>query len=57
MLIGWGRNTNTIWCSVSASNCGELFKIKDINGALVGGASLKPADFKIIVKTASKIVK
>lgn len=43
--------------SVSASNCGELFKIKDINGALVGGASLKPADFKIIVETASKIVK
>jgi triosephosphate isomerase (TIM) len=43
--------------SVSAANCEELFKIKDINGGLVGGASLKPADFKTIVETASKIKK
>jgi triosephosphate isomerase len=43
--------------SVSAANCEELFKIKDINGALVGGASLKPNDFKTIVEIATKIIK
>jgi triosephosphate isomerase (TIM) len=43
--------------SMNAANCEELLKIKDINGGLVGGASLKPADFKTIVETASKIKK
>ena len=31
--------------SVKASNAGELMRIGDVNGALVGGASLKAADF------------
>jgi triosephosphate isomerase len=28
--------------SVTEKNCGELKKIKDVDGFLVGGASLKP---------------
>ncbi|WP_018692930.1 triose-phosphate isomerase [Algicola sagamiensis] len=31
--------------SVNADNCSELFEQKDIDGGLVGGASLKPEDF------------
>jgi len=31
--------------SVKPSNAGELLTIADVNGALVGGASLKAADF------------
>ena len=34
--------------SVSAANCDELFAQPDINGFLVGGASLKPEFIKII---------
>ncbi|CAH0016495.1 unnamed protein product [Clonostachys rhizophaga] len=34
--------------SVNESNCGELSKQPDIDGFLVGGASLKPAFIKII---------
>lgn len=43
--------------SVKPANCEELFKIKDINGGLVGGASLNPDDFEVIIKTASQIQK
>lgn len=39
--------------SVKPANCAELFKIKDINGGLIGGASLKPDDLSAIAKTAS----
>ncbi len=35
--------------SVKPSNARELMAIKDVNGALVGGASLKAADFLAIV--------
>lgn len=38
--------------SVKASNAGEFFRYLDIDGALVGGASLKPAEFISIVKAA-----
>jgi triosephosphate isomerase (TIM) len=31
--------------SVSAANASEFFKCPNVDGALVGGASLKPADF------------
>ncbi|RKP02078.1 hypothetical protein CXG81DRAFT_18189 [Caulochytrium protostelioides] len=34
--------------SVNAKNCGDLAKIADIDGFLVGGASLKVDDFKTI---------
>ena len=39
--------------SVNAKNAAELFGMPDIDGALVGGASLKPADFIAIVKAAN----
>lgn len=39
--------------SVKASNAGEFFQQADIDGALVGGASLKAAEFISIVKAAA----
>jgi len=39
--------------SVKASNAGEIFSIPDVDGALVGGASLKAADFIPIVEAAA----
>ncbi len=35
--------------SVKASNAAEIFAVSDVNGALVGGASLKAADFTPII--------
>jgi triosephosphate isomerase len=40
--------------SVTAANAQELMSQPDIDGALVGGASLKPAEFAAIVKAAAK---
>jgi triosephosphate isomerase len=39
--------------SVTAANAASLMGQPDIDGALVGGASLKPADFAAIVKAAA----
>jgi triosephosphate isomerase (TIM) len=39
--------------SVNAKNAAEFFSMPDIDGALVGGASLKTADFMVIVKAAA----
>ena len=39
--------------SVKASNAGDIFGIRDVDGALVGGASLKAADFLPIVAAAA----
>jgi triosephosphate isomerase len=39
--------------SVKASNAAELFGQADIDGALVGGASLKASEFIPIVKAAA----
>ena len=39
--------------SVKASNAAEIFGVGDVDGALVGGASLKAADFLPIVDAAS----
>ena len=39
--------------SVKASNAAEIFAVEDVDGALVGGASLKSADFLPIVQSAS----
>lgn len=39
--------------SVKASNAVEIFEVPDVDGALVGGASLTAADFLPIVKAAS----
>jgi triosephosphate isomerase len=43
--------------SVNAKNAAEFFAMPDIDGALVGGASLKPADFLAIIKAAAAQVK
>lgn len=40
--------------SVKASNAKELFETSDIDGALVGGASLKVDEFKNIIMSAEK---
>jgi len=39
--------------SVKGSNAAEIFAVPDVDGALVGGASLKAADFLPIVEAAS----
>jgi len=41
--------------SVKASNAAEIFGIADVDGALVGGASLKAADFLPIVAAAAAV--
>jgi triosephosphate isomerase (TIM) len=41
--------------SVNGKNCGELVKQKDVDGFLVGGASLKPEFSTIIGSWSSKI--
>ena len=41
--------------SVKASNAGEIFAVPDVDGALVGGASLKAADFMPIVAAAAAV--
>jgi triosephosphate isomerase (TIM) len=41
--------------SVKASNAGEIFAISNVDGALVGGASLKAADFIPIVAAAAAV--
>jgi len=38
--------------SVNASNCEELFAQADIDGGLIGGASLQVEQFKIICSAA-----
>jgi triosephosphate isomerase len=40
--------------SVTASNASEFFAFADIDGALVGGASLKPDEFVAITKAAAR---
>jgi triosephosphate isomerase len=39
--------------SVKANNAGDFFKREDIDGALVGGASLNSSEFISIVKAAA----
>ena len=39
--------------SVKASNAAEIFGVSDVDGALVGGASLSEADFILIVAAAA----
>lgn len=49
------RNTRCIYGgSVNSKNAEEFLKHKEIEGALVGGASLKAEEIKSIVKIASK---
>ena len=39
---------------MNADNLGELLAMPDVDGALVGGASLDPAAFAAMVETAAK---
>ena len=49
-----GNNVRILYGgSVKASNAADIFAIRDVDGALVGGASLKAADFLPIVDAAS----
>ena len=49
-----GESTRILYGgSVKAANCGELIQLPDVDGFLVGGASLKP-EFADIVATAAK---
>jgi triosephosphate isomerase len=41
--------------SVKAANAAEIFEVDDVDGALVGGASLKAADFLPIVAAAAAV--
>lgn len=43
--------------SVKPENAGELFEIKDVNGFLIGGSSLKIDSFKEIILTVNKKLK
>lgn len=48
-----GRSVRLLYGgSVKASNAAEIFAVGDVDGALVGGASLKAADFLPIVDAA-----
>jgi triosephosphate isomerase len=38
--------------SVKPANAAEILKVRDVNGALVGGASLKAEDFLAIIRAA-----
>ena len=40
--------------SMNAGNAAELVAQPDVDGGLIGGASLKAADFAVIVDAASK---
>jgi triosephosphate isomerase len=42
--------------SLNADNAEELLALPDVDGALVGGASLDPVDFAQIVQTAARLV-
>jgi triosephosphate isomerase len=42
--------------SLKPDNAEELLSLPDVDGALVGGASLDPGDFATIVQTAARLV-
>ena len=42
--------------SLKAENAEELLSLPDIDGGLIGGASLEPKDFAAIVQTAARMV-
>lgn len=49
-----GNGVRTLYGgSVKPSNAAEIFAVSDVDGALVGGASLKAADFLPIVEAAA----
>jgi triosephosphate isomerase len=57
LVAAYGDDGNSVRIlyggSVKASNAAEIFAIPDVDGALVGGASLKAVDFLPIVEAAA----
>ena len=54
MVISFAQSVRVLYGgSVKGDNAVEYFAQPDIDGALVGGASLKAADFTAIVRAAS----
>lgn len=57
LVAAYGETANAIRLlyggSVKASNAAEIFAVGDVDGALVGGASLTAADFLPIVEAAA----
>jgi triosephosphate isomerase len=52
---GYGERVRILYGgSVKASNAEEIFRVADVDGALVGGASLRVADFMPIVAAAAQ---
>ena len=45
-----------VFGSVNEKNADELFSQVDVDGALVGGASLKEVSFRLIVNAMNKTV-
>ena len=43
--------------SVTDKNCDELIQVKDVDGFLVGGASLKPTFLNIVESAKHKVYK
>ena len=56
----FGKNSDNVLIlyggSVDAENSHPIFKIQDVNGALIGGASLKIEQFTSIIKTAKEFI-
>ena len=50
----WAIGTGKTATSMNAANADELLAQPDVDGGLIGGASLKAPDFAAIVKAASK---
>ena len=48
---------NSYGGSCNAKNALELFSQPDVDGGLIGGASLKPEDFIKIIEAAETVVK
>jgi len=52
----WGRSVRILYGgSVKPSNAREIFKVPDVDGPLVGGASLRAVDFIPIVASAAAV--
>jgi len=52
----WGRSVRILYGgSVKPSNAREIFKVPDVDGALVGGASLRAVDVIPIVASAAAV--
>ncbi|WP_295313082.1 triose-phosphate isomerase [Roseobacter sp.] len=49
--VGGGENLSVLYGgSVKAANASEIFALEDVDGGLVGGASLKAADFVPVIE-------